>query len=452
MTSEQSTEKIIVGLIGTGAFGRSFLSQAQRSKHLTVRVVCDRDLAAAERACKDAGLKDQSVVCDTTDEAEDALRSNKIAIVGDGRMVAELPVSVAVECTGSPEAGATNARALIGAGKHVVMVSKETDVVVGPILGMLAAERGVTYALAQGDQPALLVDLISWAEALGLPISCAGKASEKEFLHPSPNGNRLPSKTDDLRTLKAGNVASGLRNRHELLGGRPAPAYDLCEMAIVMNNTGYGYDTPTLHAPIARMRELADVFCGPEYGGILKTEGVVDVFYCLRAQDDVSPAGGVFVVVQTGDQETWQMLQSKGHILNSTGSHAVLFRPYHLLGIETAQSVLAASRAVPSSRSVSSRPRVDLCGRTTTQYRRGQRIAMNRDHTVPGIAPEIHSANPSGGANPIPLYMAVGRTATRDIPPGIILTFGMVDPDPRSSLWDLRELQDERFFGPGALQ
>ena len=160
-----------------------------------MRVVCDRDLAAAERACQDAGLKDQSVVCDTPDEAQDALRSNKIAIVGDGQIVAELPVSVAVECTGNPEAGATNARALIDAEKHVVMASKETDVVVGPILGMLAAERGVTYALAQGDQPALLVDLISWAEALGLPISCAGKASEKEFIHPARNGNRPPSKS-----------------------------------------------------------------------------------------------------------------------------------------------------------------------------------------------------------------------------------------------------------------
>jgi len=39
-----------VGLIGTGAFGRSFLAQARRIPGIRVPVVCDQDLEVAEDA------------------------------------------------------------------------------------------------------------------------------------------------------------------------------------------------------------------------------------------------------------------------------------------------------------------------------------------------------------------------------------------------------------------
>ena len=68
-------------------------------------------------------------------------------------------------------------------GKHVVMVTKETDCVVGPILNRLAQNAGLVYTPADGDQPSLLIGLISWAEILGFEIVCAGKAAELDFVY-----------------------------------------------------------------------------------------------------------------------------------------------------------------------------------------------------------------------------------------------------------------------------
>ena len=101
-----------------------------------------------------------------------------------------LPIEVVVEASGMPGAGAFHALSAIENGKHVVMVTKETDCVVGPILNRLAQKAGLVYTPADGDQPSLLIGLISWAEILGFEIVCAGKAGELDFVY-DPDSNTI---------------------------------------------------------------------------------------------------------------------------------------------------------------------------------------------------------------------------------------------------------------------
>jgi predicted homoserine dehydrogenase-like protein len=56
--------------------------------------------------------------------------------------VIELPFEVLIEATGNPEVGARHCRLAIEAGRHVALVSKEVDSVIGPGLGHLARQRG----------------------------------------------------------------------------------------------------------------------------------------------------------------------------------------------------------------------------------------------------------------------------------------------------------------------
>ncbi len=58
----QSTDVTSVGLMGTGAFGRSFLSPARWIPGIRVPVVCDYDLEVAEDACRQAGMEPESRV------------------------------------------------------------------------------------------------------------------------------------------------------------------------------------------------------------------------------------------------------------------------------------------------------------------------------------------------------------------------------------------------------
>ena len=87
------------------------------------------------------------------------------------------PIEVVVEATGSPAAGIAHALAAIERGRHVVMVTVEADVLAGPLLAACAAEAGVVYSLAYGDQPALICELVDWAFTCGFEVVAAGKGT-----------------------------------------------------------------------------------------------------------------------------------------------------------------------------------------------------------------------------------------------------------------------------------
>ena len=83
-----------------------------------------------------------------------------------------------MEATGNPLAGANNAVTAIKNHKHVVMVTVETDVLIGPALSKLASENNVVYTLAYGDQPALIEEMYDWAKTLGFEVVAAGKGTK----------------------------------------------------------------------------------------------------------------------------------------------------------------------------------------------------------------------------------------------------------------------------------
>ena len=91
-------------------------------------------------------------------------------------------VDVVVEATGQPEAAAHHALLAVEANKHLALVTKELDSVAGPGLKALAAERGCVVTTVDGDQPSLLIGLVTWAEVMGFHLIAAGKSSEYDFV------------------------------------------------------------------------------------------------------------------------------------------------------------------------------------------------------------------------------------------------------------------------------
>ena len=84
-------------------------------------------------------------------------------------------IDVIVECTGHPIAAVDHCLEAFAHGKHVVNVTVEADAFCGPLLARKAAEAGVIYSLAFGDQPALICDLVDWARTCGFPVVAAGR-------------------------------------------------------------------------------------------------------------------------------------------------------------------------------------------------------------------------------------------------------------------------------------
>jgi len=442
-----------VGLIGTGAFGRSFLDQARVTPGTRVPVVCDRELEVAEDACLQAGVPRADLkICRTAADANHAIESGKTAVVSDALLLMELAIEVVIEASGMPEAGANHARGALAKGKHVVMVTKETDCVVGPLLNRLAQDAGLVYTPADGDQPSLLIGLISWAETLGLGIVCAGKAGELDFVYESDaniiaRGRQTETGVEKDLWEMSGSAAEQKvgRRRRSLESLTQFSVADLCEMAIVINATGYDYDASHLHAPIARIIEMPEIMCSRAAGGILQKEGVIDMVNCLRRPDEISFAGGVFVIVKCLGRETWQLLKKKGHLVSRDGTRAMIFRPCHLLGVETATSVLTANHLKCSTGGLDPRPRVDVGARAIRSLPAGQRLSMAHDHAIAGVMPEILPVEPMASGGPVPYYLAAGHKLKRGVEEGELLTYEMIDHDRQSCLWKLRREQDELF-------
>ncbi len=449
-----STSGVInVGLIGAGAFGRTFLSQSILIPHLRVAVVCDQDIDIARAACLQAGLTPEELkICRTESEAYDAVSKGKTAVIDDGLLMMDLPIDVVIEATGMPEAGANHACFAFQNHKHVVMATKETDCVVGPVLNRMAADAGVVYTPADGDQPSLLIGLISWGETVGFEIVCAGKAGEFDFIvdpvsRTITRGDRYITLDDSNSGNFSGGPVVSLSDRDLVCDGLPRISVaDLCETAIVINNTGFGFDVPTLHAPIAHINEMPDIFCRREAGGILHQEGVIDMVNCLRRSEEVSFAGGVFIVVKCCGSNTWRLLKDKGHLVSRDGTRAIVFRPYHLLGVECATSILGAFHLRISAGGTEVNPRVDMGVRVTHTLQPGNRLNISSDHSIPGVMPEIVPSAKIDDDSPIPYYLAAGHQITRTVHAGQLLTGAMVDLSQNSVLLALRREQDKVFY------
>src|SRR5437588_6038948 len=118
-----------VGLIGAGKFGSMFLSQVPTTPGLEIAGIADLDPERARATCRKVGW--------------DAARIAGTRFVASGAEACGDPeVEVIVEATGSPAAGIAHARATIAAGKHIVMVNVEADVLAGPLLAGEARAKG----------------------------------------------------------------------------------------------------------------------------------------------------------------------------------------------------------------------------------------------------------------------------------------------------------------------
>ncbi len=121
------------------------------------------------------------------------------------------------------------------------------------------------------------------------------------------------------------------------------------------------------------------------------------------------------------------------------------FRPHHLLGVETVISVLTASRLKLSTGGTDPEPRVDVAVRASRTLPQGYRLTMHSDHSIADVMPEILPAKKMASDSPVPYYLAAGNKLKYNIEKGRLLTYGMIDHDPKSCLWKLRREQDDLF-------
>jgi predicted homoserine dehydrogenase-like protein len=443
-------------LVGTGDFGLGYLRQAQKTRLLGARVAVDVSAGRAADALVAAGIDRYGIApCETAAEARSAWSQGKYVAAGDLAAVIDLPVDVVIEATGHPEAGARHALMAIEAGRHLALVSKEVDIVVGPCLSAIARAGGRVVTPIDGDQPSLLVGLVTWAEVMGFTIVAAGKSSEHDFVYDERtgmlacNGRERPvagmAKAWAAEGRDIGALASeraGLITDFSL-----RTVADLCEMLIVANAVDLLPDRPDFHACLLRIPEVPAAYSTAAEGGLLQGDRRIDIFNCLRKPDEVSFAGGVFVVVRCEDSASWRMLRQKGHILSRDDRTALLYLPRHLLGLEAATSILEAGIHGASSGAVVPRPRFDLALRAQTDLAAGTLLtASGHYHSIEGAAGYAVPGGALAPGAPVPYYLAANRRLRRSVVKGDLVRCEDVAIAEDSMLARLRQRQDKLFF------
>src|SRR5262249_7311028 len=126
-------ETVRAGLIGVGSFGGPMVSQARLIPRLEIPVVADLNVEAARPALLRAEVPEAAVAaCGSCDAPLRELEAGRRVVLEAALLTMELPLDVVATATRVPEAAARYADAAIRAGKHVVMIDKEADTVVGP--------------------------------------------------------------------------------------------------------------------------------------------------------------------------------------------------------------------------------------------------------------------------------------------------------------------------------
>ena len=451
---ERAAEGRVVraGVIGSGQYGTAIVTQAPAIPLLDVPVVAEEDITAARSAFLRAGTPPEDIiVCDSRGAAVDGMEAGKAVVVEDALLLMDLPLDIVVECTGIPKAGARHAHAAIRHGKHIAMVNKETDSVVGPILSHLAAEAGLVYTQVEGDQHGLLMGLVSWARTLGLEVLCGGKARNVEFVYDIAEGHVTGGHTVvsveakdrwALQPIPPGRSAEYIEARRALLARLPQPqTADRCEMTIAANGTGLMPDVAGLHRPIVRTVEIPEVLCPRGDGGILETRGAIESITNFRAKDGAGLGGGVFVVIACDNDYSRMIITTKGLIANHRGTAALVYRPHHLCGVETPISLLSAVLLGVPTGTKALKPVVDLIARASVNLKAGT-ILGDDTNLLSAIVP----ARPVKEGNPLPFYMLADCRMNQDVPAGATITAEMVEAPNDSVLWALRARQDSHFF------
>ena len=436
-------KSINVGVVGAGQMGLSIISHLNTIKGFKVCAIADKSMAKVESICGSLGLNRTDIseaennycasvlnanLKDILDgkkisdfsfkKTSDAISSGRIVFTNDFTMLSEIPeIDVVIDATGYTDIGAGVALTALLGNKDVVTLNVETDITVGPILKKIADERKLVYTLAAGDEPAVLMELFDFADGLGFNIICAGKGKNNPL-----DKHANPTSVEEYAAKKG---SSGKMMTSFVDGTK-----SMIEMACLSNATGLIPDCRGMHSPRAKIAELLSVFCLKSDGGILEKEGVVDFVI-----GDLAP--GVFLVFSTKNKLTKELLN---YLLMGEGPNYLIYRPYHIPGIETPLSVARAyferkPWIVPSGGLVS-----EVITVAKKSLKKGEKIDGIGGYSVYGLIDRYEVA---ARENLLPIGLSSDCILKNDKAEDEPLLRDDVEFDSSSLIAQLRKLQDD---------
>ncbi len=324
-TKLETREKPIrIAFIGCGKFVSMFLAQYNHLNKIKIDSIVDININQAKKNCINSGLSSETI--------EKINFSNSIDEIIDRE------IEIFVEATGNPIIGTVHATKIIKSKRHVILVNVEADITCGKYLSDLAKENEVICSMAYGDQPSLILEQIEWARLNGFEVICAGKGTK---YHPS-----FEYSTPDTvwghygLTKERAENESGMNPKmfnSFLCGDKSA-----IEMCAVSNASNLKCPSNGLTFPPIGVYDIAKKMIPKKDGGLIENEGQVEVISSidLEKQDIQNDLRwGVYIVLKAKNEYVKNCFKDYGMVTDSSGNYSAIWRPYHYIGLELAQSI-----------------------------------------------------------------------------------------------------------------
>lgn len=422
---EEEGKIIRTGIVGAGQMGRGMVTQMAIMKGISPSIVSDIKIENVINAFHYAGISDEQIaIAKTLEDANKYMEMGKFVATDNSDLISQANlVECAIDVTGVPEVGVKIAIDSMNNGKHVVMMDVETDVVIGSYLKKLGDKNGVVYTGSAGDEPGAVMELYSFAKAMGMDVKVMGKGKN----------NKLDYDCNPDTVLEE---AICRKMSPRMLCAFKDGTKTMVEMTAMSNATGLVPDVIGGHGPAAspaeRCKELNEIFKLKEDGGILNKHGVVEYV------NGIAP--GVFVTVSTENEEIAYQMQY--HSMGP-GPLWTLYRPYHLCNLETPLTVAKAvidkePTIIPIDGPVS-----ECITVAKRDLKAGEYIDGIGGYTTYGSIATSKETYEKGYV----LYGLVNKKARmlKDAKKGQLLTLDMVELDTSTQLYHVRKEQDAMY-------
>lgn len=408
-------QPVRVALVGAGFMGRGLTNQIVNSvPGMTLAAVVNRTVSTGVRAYAEAGVDDVATPSDSA-ALRAVLEAGDCVVTDDyGTVCASDHIDVVVEATGAVEYGCRVSEAAIAGGTHVVLMNAEVDGTVGWALAQQAASAGVVLTGCDGDQPGVQMNLHRFITGIGLRSLVLGniKGLQDPYRNPTTQQGFAEKWGQDPAMVTS--FADGTKISFE--------------QAIVANATGMTVERRGMRGAdhSGHVDELTTAYDVDELEAL---GGVVD--YVVGSQ----PGPGVFALATHADPK-------QRHYLNlyklGEGPLYSFYTPYHLCHFEVPNTIARAALFDDAALSPLGPPSVEVVTTAKVDIGTGSTIDGLGGYLTYGQA---ERADVTASERLLPMGVAVGCTALRDIARDEVLTYDDVELPAGRRVDELRESQ-----------
>ena len=325
---QNRSKPIKIGFIGCGKFVSMFLAQYNQLEKIQIDSIVDVNIEKAKKNCLNSGLNEKTV--------------SSINFTNSLDNTLERDIEIYIEATGNPIIGTVHAKKIIDNKKHIILVNVEADVTCGKFLSDLANKNNVVCSMAYGDQPSLIMEQIEWARLNGFQVICAGKGTK---YHPSFEYSTPETVWDHYGlTKQRAEKESGMNPKmfnSFLCGDKSA-----IEMCAVSNAADLKCPKDGLTFPPVGVYDIAKKLIPKDQGGLIDYSGQVEVISSIdldKNEIENDLRWGVYIVIKAQNEYVKNCFKDYGMVTDSSGNYSAIWRPYHYIGLELAQSIYSIS-------------------------------------------------------------------------------------------------------------